>query len=81
MEGVAPQFLTGEREILEGNLAQCQAAPDNIPVRVLLVETMGSVARLRPEAAAAMQGPFVQLQQQHPIAALDNLFAGQPQQA
>ena len=80
MEGVSPQFLTGEREILEGNLAQCQAAPDNIPVRVLLLETMGSVARIRPEAVQAVQDPFLQLQQQHPIAALDALFTQQPQQ-
>ena len=75
MEGVGPNFLTGEKDILEGNLAQCEAAPSSIPVRVLLVETMGSVARIRPEAVQSVQDAYVQLQQQHPIAALDRLFA------
>ncbi len=79
MDGVSPQFLTGEQEILAGNLAQCQAAPDNIPVRVLLVETMGAVARVRPEAMQSAQEPFLQLQQQHPLPKLDALFPQQLQ--
>lgn len=80
MDGASPQFLTGEMEILEGNLDQAEAMPDSIPVRVLLVETMGSVARIRPEAVQALQQPFVELQQQHPIPLLDQLFS-QAQQA
>ncbi len=80
MDGAGAQFLTGELEILEGNLDQAEANPDSIPVRVLLVETMGSIARIRPEAVQAAQQPFTELQQQHPIPMLDQLFT-QPQQA
>ncbi len=81
MEGVGPQFLTGEKEILDGNLAQCEAMPDSIPARVLLVETMGSLARIRPEAVNAVQQPFTALQQHHPLPALDQIFAQAPIQA
>ena len=80
MEGVSPQFLTGAEEIIDGNLAQAEAMPDSIPVRVLLVETMGAVARIRPEVMQDFQQPFVALQQQHPIPMLDQLF-NQAQQA
>lgn len=78
MPGVSPDFLTGEQAILEGNLEQAFDMPDSIPVRVLLVETMGSVARIKPMAVEAVQQPFVELQQQHPIPLLDQLFS-QPQ--
>jgi tetratricopeptide (TPR) repeat protein len=78
MDGMSPQFLTGEREILEGNLMQAAAEPDSIPVRILLVETMGAIARIRPQAVQELQQPFVELQQQHPIPLLDQLFS-QPQ--
>jgi tetratricopeptide (TPR) repeat protein len=74
MDGVAPQFLQGEREILEGELALCEAAPRNVPARVLLVETMGALARIRPEVVQSFQESFIQLQKNYPVAALDAAF-------
>jgi tetratricopeptide (TPR) repeat protein len=74
MDGVALHFLQGEREILEGDLALCHGAPENVPARVLLVETMGALARVRPEVVQGFQESFVQLQKEHPVAALDAAF-------
>jgi tetratricopeptide (TPR) repeat protein len=52
MEGVAPTFLQGEQDILEGNLQHSLAEPDNLPSRLLLLETFNALDRLRPEVTA-----------------------------
>lgn len=75
MEGVSPQFLQGERGILEGDLALARADTTNIPARLLLVETMGAVARVKPEAVEAFRGEFDALRNEAPMATIDTAFA------
>ena len=77
--GAAVMALNGEREILDGQLDLCLAQPENVPVRLLLVETYGALSQLRPEVAQQFQANFLRLIQEHPIAAIDAAFA--PQQA
>jgi hypothetical protein len=52
MPGVPESFLQGERELLAGHLESAAAEPENVASRLLLIETMGAVERLRPDAAA-----------------------------
>ncbi len=40
MEGVASSFLSGEREIVDGNLQLCVACPDNVATRLLFARTL-----------------------------------------
>lgn len=75
MEGVSPQFLQGEREILEGDLALARMDPTNVPARLLLVETMGAVGRVKPDAVEAFRSEFDALRNEAPMAAIDTAFA------
>jgi tetratricopeptide (TPR) repeat protein len=68
MDGVPPNFLTGEREILAGNLQQAAAEPENLPSRLLLVETFGAIDRVRPGATAEFREAIEKLMTDHPIA-------------
>ncbi len=52
MDGVAPTFLSSEREILEGDLALAQRAPESLPARLLARETLAAMNKVRPEIAA-----------------------------
>ena len=75
MEGVPAHFLSGEREILNGQLELCLHLPQSLPARLLLVETLAAMRKVRPEIAAAFEPRFIQLIQEHPLPALDAVFA------
>lgn len=75
MEGVAAHFLNGEREIVEGGLGLCESEPDNVPARLLLVETMGAMQRVRPEVAEEFRVRFGRFVEEHPLALVDRVFA------
>ncbi len=74
MEGIPAQFLTNERGILEGEFALCAAAPESVPARLLLLETLGAMERVRPEIAAEFRERFMELARERPIAVLDAVF-------
>ena len=59
--------LSGEREILDGELELCLADPTNIPVRLLLIETLGTLTTSNPQATQEFQPKFQRLLTQHPI--------------
>ncbi len=67
MENVPAQFLNGETEILEGDLALCYAEPANVPARLLLLATHEALGKLKPEAAQAMTGKIERLSGEHPL--------------
>ncbi len=75
MDGVPAQFLSGEREILEAELELCLAQPTNVPVRLLLVETLGAMQRVRPEAVAEFRPRFDQLVVEQPLPVVDAAFS------
>lgn len=75
MDGVSTKFLNGEREILSGEAELCMAEPENVAVRLLLVETFGAMERARPEIAAEFRGTFERLIAERPLPLVDAVFA------
>jgi len=75
MEGVVPQFLNGEIEILQGELDLCRAEPSNVPARLLLQATYEAIGKLKPESAKAFDEVYARLKQEYPMASVDALGA------
>jgi hypothetical protein len=73
MDGVVPQFLNGETEILQGELDLCVAEPQNVPARLLLRATLGALAKVKPQAVEEFAGSFEKLTTEHPLPAVDSL--------
>ena len=68
MEGVPPAFLSGEREILDGNLQLCLAYPQNVAVRILLAQTLLAMKRVRPDILPELKERLALLQKEHLLA-------------
>jgi hypothetical protein len=68
MEGVPSAFLSGERKILDGNLQLCVAHPGNLPVRILLAQTLLAMKRVRPDILPEFTERMALLQKEHPLA-------------
>ena len=75
VEGGQGQPLSVDRPLLDNAFALEEEAPDNIAVRLLLLETIGAMQRNKPEIAAEYQSRLEQVVQEHPLAAVDALFA------
>ena len=73
MDGVPPQFLSGENEILAGELELCRFYPDNIPARLLLLGSYTTLAKLRPDTTAAFADQLATLKQNNPLSSVDTL--------
>ncbi len=73
MDGVTPQFLNGEHEILQGDLDLCLAEPKNVPARLLLLSTFGAMEKIRPQVAQEFAPKLEQLKQEFPLTAVDGL--------
>lgn len=67
MEGVQDRFLTGEREILDGNLRLCLADSSSIPARLLFTQTLLTMKRVCPAAVAEFQERVQLLQSSRPL--------------
>jgi len=67
MDGVPPAFLSGEREILDGNLQLCLAHPANLPVRILLAQTLLDMKRVRPDIPLEFADRLTLLRNEHPL--------------
>ncbi len=76
VEGGQGQPLNVEQPMLENAFALEQEAPDNVAVRLLLLETVGAMQRNKPEIAAEYRPRLEQVVQEHPLAAVDAVFAG-----
>jgi tetratricopeptide (TPR) repeat protein len=66
MEGVAG-FLSGEREIIDGNIQLCVASPNCIPARVLLAQTLLAMKRVRPDILPEFRDKLALLQKEKPL--------------
>ncbi len=73
MDGVPPQFLSGENEILAGELELCRNYPENIPARLLLLGSYAALAKLRPDTTATFADQMAALKQNNPLPAVDTL--------
>jgi hypothetical protein len=49
IDGVRSSFLSGEREIINGNLQLCLACPNNVSTRLMLVQTLSGLKKVRPD--------------------------------
>ncbi|MEQ1852062.1 MAG: hypothetical protein ABMA01_10770 [Chthoniobacteraceae bacterium] len=79
MDGVPSAFLSGEREVLDGNLQLCLTHPGNVPVRILLAQTLLAMKRVRPDILPEFTERLAMLQTEHPLtepahAVLQRLF-------
>jgi len=69
MEGVNPGFLSGERDIVLGNLQLCLDNPDNLPARLTLAQTLQAMRRVHPEVVQEFKDKVVLLQKEKPLPA------------
>jgi len=68
MDGVPAGFLSGEREIIAGNIQQCAACPDSVPARILMAQTVSTMNRVRPDIIPEFNEKLDLLQKEHPLA-------------
>jgi tetratricopeptide (TPR) repeat protein len=67
MDGVPPGFLSGEREIIDGNLQLCLAYPGNVGTRILLAQTLLAMKKARPDILPEYREKMVLLQKEKPL--------------
>lgn len=70
MDTASPHFLSGEREIVEGNIALCLECPDNFTTRLLLAKTLDYMKRVRPQIPLEFKERLALLAQQKPLIGL-----------
>ena len=75
MDGVSAEFLNGETAILDGELALCEAEPENAAARLLLVETLAGMRIQRPEAVAEFLPRLQELEATAPLPVVSAAFA------
>lgn len=68
IEGVSREFLHGEREIIDGNLQLCLTFPSNIATRILLVQTLLNMNKIKPEVVREFIEKVAMLQKDKPLA-------------
>ena len=67
MDGVPVGFLSGEREIIDGNIQQCLNLPQNVPARLLLAQTLLAMKRARPDILPEFKDKLALLQKEKPL--------------
>jgi len=67
MDGVPAGFLSGERDVIDGNIQLCLGSQDGIPARVLLAQTLLTMKRVRPDILAEFRDKLFLLQKQRPL--------------
>ena len=67
VEGVAAGFLSGEREIVDGNLQLCLDFPQHVGMRILLAQTLLAMKRARPTVLSEYREKIALLQKEKPL--------------
>jgi hypothetical protein len=70
MDGMPSGFLSGEREIVDGNLQLCLEYPQNVAVRLLLVQTLLAMKRACPAILPEYREKLARLQTEKPLSEL-----------
>jgi tetratricopeptide (TPR) repeat protein len=68
LEALSREFLYVEREIIDGNLQLCLTCPDNIASRILLVQTLLTMNKIKPEVVREFIERVAMLQKDKPLA-------------
>jgi tetratricopeptide (TPR) repeat protein len=67
MDNVGKNFLSGERDIIDGNLNLCLRLPRNPTTRIVLVETLAAMHKIRPEVVREYADKVALLQTEMPL--------------
>jgi tetratricopeptide (TPR) repeat protein len=67
MEGARDGFLSGERAIVDGNIALAVTNPANPTIRLLLLQTVVALKKVRPEIIQEYRDKLELLQREHPL--------------
>lgn len=67
MDNVDARFLSGEREIIDGNLHQCLDAPASVNTRLLFAQTLRAMKRARPDILSEFAERIALLQKEHAL--------------
>jgi hypothetical protein len=67
MDGVPSGFLSGEREIIDGNLQLCLDFPQNVGARILLAQTLLAMKKPRPDILPEFKDKLLLLQKEKPL--------------
>ncbi len=66
-DGTPAGFLSGEREILDGNLRLCLASPTSPTLRLLLAQTLLTMRKVRPDILPEFKAQVALLQNEQPL--------------
>ena len=67
MDKTQPNFLSGEREIIDGNIQLCVEFPQNIGTRILLAQTLLAMKCVRPDILPEFKAKLELLQKEKPL--------------
>jgi hypothetical protein len=67
MDGPQKGSLSGERDIIDGNIQLCLEYPDNVTTRVLLAQTLLTMKKARPDILREFGEKIAMLQKQAPL--------------
>ena len=67
MEGAGDGFLSGERAIVDGNITLSVANPRNPTTRLVLLETILALRKVRPQIIKEYRDKLELLQREHPL--------------
>lgn len=68
LENTPAEFLSGEREIIDGNIRQCLDTPGSVSARILLAQTLLAMKRVRPQVVGEFKERVALLQKERPLA-------------
>ena len=67
IDDIPPKFLSGVREMVDGNLQLCLDYPRNIGVRLLTAQLMTGLKKTRPDILPEFKAKFALLQKENPL--------------
>ena len=67
LDGSRRDFLSGEREMVAGDLELCLREPVNAMTRLLLFALLGRLQAIHPQVVAEYRGKVERLQAEHPL--------------
>ena len=67
LDGSRRDFLSGEREMVAGDLELCLREPENATTRLLLFALLGRLQAIHPQVVAEYRGKVERLQTEHPL--------------
>jgi tetratricopeptide (TPR) repeat protein len=67
MDGVRSNFLSGEREIIDGTIELCLAFPQNLAARLVLAQVLSGMKKIRPDILPEFKSKLEMLQKEQPL--------------